>query len=114
MYTSQTNVVEDQQGPKRKVNRLIEERRIGIFTVDIFAIEDNDDAVLRTFMSNFIITRAEYRYDLQAFEYIAYSALFDVIDQGDIIPVYNITLIPNTSTPTVNRRTCQGQASGNE
>ena len=37
-------------------------------------------------------SRVEYRYDMQAFEYIATSPLFREVKEGESVPEYNIQI----------------------
>jgi len=64
--------------------------RKGRFKVSIDST-GNDELLLK-FMSNFLIVRAEYRYDTEVIEYSAVSELFDPVDEGYEIPEYEFII----------------------
>jgi len=51
-----------------------------------------NDELLLEFMSNFLIVRAEYRYDTGVIEYSAVSKLFEPVDEGYEVPEYEFII----------------------
>lgn len=77
--------------------KLREEGRVGRFKISSLLIEDLDDEKALRFMGNFFIVRAEHMYASAHIEYTAYSSLFGVVDQGELIPFYNIEICTDGS-----------------
>ena len=65
------------------------DNRIGKFTISYLYLQTNKNDIL-TLMGNMIIVRAESLFHENVIEYIAYSELFDEIEQGLEIPSYII------------------------
>lgn len=71
-------------------NKLIQEARLGKFSVsEKLIVCSPHDKVLK-FMSNFIIIDCTYESDI--IEYRAYSSLFDSLDQSQVAPHYSIRI----------------------
>lgn len=70
------------------------EWRVGRFAIPRDIIDDCDlDEVAGIFAAmNFVPFRAELLYTGQQFEYVGYSSLFDVVEPGNIAPVYQLNL----------------------
>ena len=61
------------------------------------ALLDLPSIDLMSFMSNFLIVRAEFLYDKDAIEYIAVSELFDPIEDGFETPEYTFEITAHGS-----------------
>ena len=79
---------------KKKSEKLnvVKENRIGRFTVAKPMIEEMPDKLLRSFFGRFVIVRAEFIYNSQTFDYVAYSEYFDKRRINEIIPLYDLHL----------------------
>lgn len=64
-------------------------KRRGKFSVSYSLIKKPSETILK-FLSNFVIVRAELRYDIDAIDYTALSVLFSPVDFGDRTPEYQI------------------------
>ena len=73
-------------------NRAVPKRNIGIFYISQELIEEADHSKLSKVMSNFVIIRAEQRFDLRSIEYIAYSPLFAQVEEAMKYPTYDIVV----------------------
>ena len=71
-------------------------RRIGKFSIDNSVIRMYlDGAVIgldKNVFSNFVIVRAEYRFESERVEYIAYSNLFEEVHECCQAPRYHLKL----------------------
>ena len=72
------------------MNKLIDEGRMGRFHISRMILRNTDEKTLLSFFANFIIVRAESMFSSDTVEYIAYSRLFDVTDEGETAPMYTI------------------------
>lgn len=71
-------------------NPIITERRIGKFSVHRDMLHYADPVLLRDFMTNFLIVRAEMMFVYDAIEYTAYSHLFEPVSGYLTPPVYTL------------------------
>lgn len=78
------------------MNRLIEERRVGIFRISTDVLHMQSHEVLLRVFANFIIVRAETLFAERCIEYVAYSPLFGVVDEGEEFPEYEIRMFTAT------------------
>lgn len=63
------------------------EKRLGRFLISDEMLRKNPRAVQRI-LSKVIVVRCEYLYPNRAFEYIAQSERFDVVEEGLLYPTY--------------------------
>jgi hypothetical protein len=71
---------------------MIEEGRVGCFRLSgelIYFAEPKD---LLKLMGNFFIVRAEHLFYSDHIEYVAYSPLFGLTDQGEEVPNYTLLI----------------------
>ena len=61
--------------------------RFGVFLITDILVRHNPKAVMKV-MSQCVIVRCEYLWDLAAFEYKAMSSGFSVVPEGCLIPRY--------------------------
>ena len=66
------------------------ERRVGKFIVHSSVINHGPYDKLMQFMSNFLVVRAEHMWVQAGIEYTAYSHLFGVTDEGEMVPEYKV------------------------
>jgi len=68
-------------------------KQIGQFQVtrEVFENADNIDLLLNVF-SQFIILRCEYDSLSNLFTYTAFNKEFDIVESGDTIPMYDISV----------------------
>lgn len=71
--------------------------RIGRFKITRAFLERWMDLIWM--MGNFVIVRADYRWDTETVEYLAYSPLFDECPQECAPPEYNIIVAENNMMP---------------
>lgn len=77
------NVVEKNKQP----DEIDISRRFGVFLITDILVRQQPKAVMKV-MSQCIILRCEYLWDLAAFEYKAISPGFSVVPEGCLIPRY--------------------------
>lgn len=68
------------------------EDRVGKFRLSSDRLKRMSRNELRDFFAHFVIVRAEHLFYCNAIEYTAYSELFDLVDEGESLPDYLITL----------------------
>jgi hypothetical protein len=73
-------------------NKLIQEGRVGKFTVSAGALRDFDHERWLEFAGNFLIVRAEHMFVGDRIEYTAYSPLFEPGKESRFIPDYALQL----------------------
>jgi hypothetical protein len=66
-------------------------RRLGRFFASGNLITDDIHA-LRAVMGTCVVIRCEHIFAVNMFEYTALSPLFDVLNEGDVIPVYRMVM----------------------
>jgi len=66
----------------------MKERRLGRFSYPAELLEDHPPQELIDVMGKCVIVRAEHMYDTNQIEIVAYSAQFDIIPEGCVIPRY--------------------------
>lgn len=71
-------------------NKLVEENRIGKFSVSRRLIFDSDDAALRALFGQTIIIRAGTDFQRYSVDYTAFSPLFTPLQRGSEPPWYKI------------------------
>ena len=76
-------------------NELIKEHREGLFKIDKAFLEGNDAGRVLAFMANFLVVHATTNYDNGSIIYVAYSALFEPTNEGDLIPEYRFEFTAN-------------------
>ena len=64
-------------------------RRVGRFYISEEVLWGCFDGVLEALNGVFVI-RCEHLYDRDGFEYMAYSDKFDLVEQGNIAPMYSL------------------------
>jgi hypothetical protein len=77
-------------------NELIEQHRIGRFSISHHALRYSTGEQLCSLFGNFIVMRAESMFVSDSIEYLAYSALFEPCDYGDIPPEYTLKITQET------------------
>lgn len=75
-----------------QTNRLIDGRQLGRFRVSLLALEYMLSEAVLSAMSNFLIVRAETLYHMNAIEYVAYSDLFEPVEEGCEPPLYLVEI----------------------
>lgn len=80
------------------INKLIEERRVGIFGISTDTLHDSEASALLALFANFIIVRAEALFIPPCVEYTAYSPLFGATDANEEVPEYAIEGTSGTVT----------------
>jgi len=65
--------------------------RRGVFKISSALLDEAIDELFE-FMSNFVIVRAEHHYFNDYIKYHAISPLFDITDDGTIIPEYDFEI----------------------
>lgn len=65
-------------------------RRLGRFHVSRCLLENWADGAILALFSNFVVVRAEVRYEFDSIEYLAFSELFEEVEQGIVPPLYEI------------------------
>ncbi len=83
---------EEEQGATMGTNTLLDERRVGKFSIASDSIRNCEYEYLLKIMANFLIVGAEMMYAANAVEYVAYSPLFGVTDQAEEPPTYLIEM----------------------
>ena len=70
---------------------MFTKRRLGRFRIskDLLFV---DPAAVKKIFSNMIIIRCEYLIHIPAFEYYAYSDLFEPVEYGQECPMYEINI----------------------
>jgi hypothetical protein len=92
-------------------NESIKKRR-GMFRVS-FPILNNIDE-LRYAFSGMVITHAQAKYDRQEIEYIAYSNLFDEVEDGEKAPEYEIEIHRNNDGTVIGAKALRMEFDGME
>lgn len=65
--------------------------RVGVIYINTHEIVNNRDDLAKTFsMMELVVIRAEHLFHKDEIEYIAYSSVFDEIEEGEEVPVYNL------------------------
>ncbi len=74
------------------------ERRMGYFYVSRLIVEEHWDKLL-VVMPHIVPLQVQYRPDMDAYEYLAHSELFEVIERGYCAPIYDciFTRVPSTA-----------------
>lgn len=65
-------------------------RRLGKFEISSELIRSNPEAILKAFLSECIVVRAELKYETMSFHYTAMSRHFEVCPVELVPPVYQI------------------------
>lgn len=73
------------------VDNFMTQGRAGRFRIHRMFFETRDSEKLLRFFGNFVVVRAELLYTEDCVEYTAYSPLFELVDRGDLIPLYEVT-----------------------
>lgn len=75
--------------------------KIGRFVVSSHFIDDiRNHEALQKLMAGMIVLRAEKRFDIRGFEYVALCEMFDEVPEGIYAPFYNVPMSePPTKTP---------------
>lgn len=76
---------------REPVTNCVTERRIGRFSVTAELLDAIPDDGLAVLFASFVIVRAEHLFHIDAFEYVAYSPLFAVAQEGNKIPEYMVS-----------------------
>lgn len=66
-------------------------RRIGKITISDMVFMDNTKMLFKVF-AKFIPVRLEHEYHIASFTYSGYSLDFEEVNEGDVIPTYNVVL----------------------
>ena len=64
------------------VNTLLRSGKFGTFKLSKRFIDKLDIEVYTRAFEGMIVTRCEYRYDLECFEYVAYHPTFEIVEAG--------------------------------
>ena len=73
--------------------------KIGRFSISATLLREWERFI--PMFGNFAIIDARLHWDTQSVEYLAYSELFDEVDQSQAAPTYEITIDNNTFPVTV-------------
>lgn len=75
------------------------EARFGKFEIDQGVLEDHPE-IVRTIMSQCLVTRCEHDYAHKAFNYEAVVDAFEIVEPGAAIPTYDLEYDAETNTVT--------------
>lgn len=79
------------------IDDLLHSGRFGTFKLNLNFLAKADANLVLKALEKAFITRCEYRFDTDCFEYIAYHPSFDVVEEGNEPNDYDLVLITELS-----------------
>ena len=77
------------------------DNRFGVFSLSVELLNSMTDNELHFLFCNFVIFKAEHNFACNYIEYQAYSELFNILENSNILPEYIIESVVDELSPLI-------------